>query len=207
MTISECKINELLDQVERGSRSAVQQLVSTHRARLRKMVVARMDVRLQSRLDPSDVVQDVLTEASHRLPKFSRDRVLPFYPWLHQIARDRLIELHHQHVTAQKRSINRETVHAVLLGDESITSIINRLPAANASPSDMAARKEMTNTIRTLLGELDEATREVLLMRYVEQMKIREIAAALNLTESAIKSRHVRGLRKLAAAMECEGLD
>ena len=203
--MSEDQIDKLLDRVASGSQSAVRQLVTCHRVQLHKMVAARIDVRLRSRLDPSDVVQDVLTEASYRLPDYSRERKLPFYPWLHQMARDRIIELHHQHVNVQKRSITREAAHAPLLGDESITSILNKLPAANQTPSDVAARKEMTDSVRMRLAELDESTREVLLMRYVEQMKIRDIAAALDLTESAIKSRHVRGLRKLAAALEREG--
>jgi hypothetical protein len=33
---------------------------------------------------------------------------MPFYPWLRQLAWQRLVDLHRQHVLARKRSIARE---------------------------------------------------------------------------------------------------
>ena len=58
------------------------------------MVACRFDRRLAARVDPSDVVQVVLTEANQKLDLYIRDRPLPFYPWLRQLAWEHLALLH-----------------------------------------------------------------------------------------------------------------
>ena len=74
--------DQLLERSAAGDSGARDQLLGRHRDRLRRMVDARLDRRLAARLDPSDVVQDVLLEAAHRLPDYLKDRPMPFYPWL-----------------------------------------------------------------------------------------------------------------------------
>jgi DNA-directed RNA polymerase specialized sigma24 family protein len=61
-------------------------------------------------VDPSDVVQDALANAASRLDDYLRDRPLPFYPWLRQLAWDQLVRLHHRHVAAGRRSLRRARV-------------------------------------------------------------------------------------------------
>jgi DNA-directed RNA polymerase specialized sigma24 family protein len=53
------------------------------------MVGVRLDRRLLARLDPSDVVQEVLLETHEKLDDYLRDPP-PFYPWLRRIAWQRL---------------------------------------------------------------------------------------------------------------------
>ena len=204
MTSNTSEIDHLLERVREGSSSAARSLVDAHRGRLRKMVAVRMDRRLQSRVDPSDVVQDVLFEATRRLPRYLESGKLPFYPWLRQMAWDRLVALHNTHVRVQKRSVNRE--RAFELNDDSVdvfTSVArSRLP----SPSEEAIQEELRQRVRHALDALEDVDREVLLMHYVEQMTLREIAATLELSESATKSRHIRALDKLARQMGSEEL-
>jgi len=57
-----------------------------HRKRLRRMVAVRLESRLATLVDPSDVVQEALADASRKLDAFLRDRPLPFYPWLRRLA-------------------------------------------------------------------------------------------------------------------------
>ena len=54
----ESQIDALLSDAARGDASAVHSLLEQHRDRLRRMVAVRLDRRLASRLDPSDVVQE-----------------------------------------------------------------------------------------------------------------------------------------------------
>src|SRR5437763_122071 len=99
---------ELLDRSARGDPSAPGQLLERHRGRLRRMVAVRLDRRLAARADPSDVVQEALAEAARRLPEYLSGRPLPFYPWLRQLAWDRLRELGRHHRRAGRRSVERE---------------------------------------------------------------------------------------------------
>src|SRR5262245_24069354 len=98
----------LLARATAGDPEAAQQLLARHRGRLGRMVAVRLDCRLAARVDPSDVVQEALMDAARKLPDYLRRRPLPFYPWLREIAWERLIKLHQQHLTAGKRSVLRE---------------------------------------------------------------------------------------------------
>src|SRR5450755_3859141 len=94
----------LLDRAASGDGTARQQLFDRHRRHLRRMVSLRLDRRLASRVDPSDVVQEALADAAKKFAAYLRDRPLPFYPWLRRLAWERLVKLHAQH-TAGKRNV------------------------------------------------------------------------------------------------------
>src|SRR5260370_6936753 len=87
----------LLDQARRGDAAAVEQLLARHREPVRRMINLRLDPAIAARLDASDVVQDVLVEASRRLNYYLPDPVLPFPLWLRHIARDHIIDAHPRH--------------------------------------------------------------------------------------------------------------
>src|SRR5262249_3349708 len=125
---------ELLRAAEDGDGSAGQQLLARHRNRLRQMVAIYLDRRLAARVDPSDVVQDVLAAAAGGLTGYPRERPLPFYPWLRQFARQRLMQLHRYHICAQRRSVNREVSWDLVLPDRSADELADRLMASRTSP-------------------------------------------------------------------------
>ena len=70
------------------------------------MIALRLDPALTARLDASDVVQEVLVEASKRLDDYLCVILLFFHLWLRQIAKDHMIDAHRKHRKAQRaRSI------------------------------------------------------------------------------------------------------
>lgn len=187
----------LLDQAGHGDADARQRLLARHRERLRKMIQVRLDRRLLARLDPSDVIQEVLLGADQKLDHYLRDRPLPFYPWLRQLAWDRLIELQQTHLRAQKRSVLREARPLGGLPDESMVELVQRLMTSGTSPSGKLLRKELCRRVQEALTQLKDQDREVLVLRYLEQLSLSEIAAVLGSTEGAIKLRHLRALERL----------
>src|SRR6516162_6371449 len=143
--------DELLHGVVGGDRAARQQLLARHRGRLRKMVAYNLDRRLAARVDPSDVVQDALLEADRELAEYLKHQKVPFYPWLRQLAWDRLIELHRRHLHAQRRSVKREEPLAPPLSDQSALQLADRVLARQSSPSDRAIHSELRARVRTAL--------------------------------------------------------
>src|SRR5262245_14953654 len=94
---------ELLNLVAAGDDSAAGRLLERHRDALRRAIHLRLDPALAKRLDASDVVQDVLFEASRRLPDYLKSPSIPFHHWLRQIARDRIVDAHRRHRVAERR--------------------------------------------------------------------------------------------------------
>src|SRR5262249_29478403 len=119
------------------------------------------------------------------------------YPWLRQIAWERLAKLHERHLHAQKRAASREALWDGSLPDESGVALADRLLASGSSPSKQVLRLEMQGRVQEALARLTEPEREVLVMRYLEQLSIFEIAAVLGISESGVKSRHLRALQKM----------
>jgi RNA polymerase sigma-70 factor (ECF subfamily) len=187
----------LLRQAAQGDEAARDRLLERFRPRLRRLIALRLDRRLAARLDPSDVVQETLAEAAEKLAGYLRERPLPFYPWLRGLALDRLVELYRWHVRSRKRSVRREERALPPLPDDSALELVQRLVNRGSAPSDRLRRSEAKALVRAALDKLPERDRELLVLRHLEQLSIREIAAVLGISEGAVKTRHVRALEHL----------
>lgn len=199
---SSLQINELLRLVGQGDRQARDELLQRHRKSLARMIAAHLDPRVAPRIDDSDILQDALIRADQRLDQYVLDRPIPFYPWLRQIVREQIIEVHRKHLHAQRRSVYREQPNQLQPTDDSISAFVTAFPADDSTPSVRASRAETRNMVRSALSRLSESDRQVLTMRYVEQMKIAELAELLEITEAAAKSRVRRALEKLDREIE-----
>ena len=195
---------ELLDRAGTGDRTARQQLLARHRGRLRQMVALRIDRRMAARIDPSDVVQEALADAAQSLSEYLENRPLPFYPWLRQFAWERLLQLHRFHFQAQRRSVNREQLRIFDLAGDSEAVLAERLVNSGSSPSGRLLRAELRERVQAALESLEPRDREVLVLRYLEQLTSKEIAAVLGISEAAVKTRHRRALERLRARLDIE---
>src|SRR5262245_10049046 len=134
---------ELLERARGGDAPSRAELLARHRERRRKMIAVRMDRRLLPRLDPSHVVPDVLVAAHDQLDAYLQTQPLPFYPWLRQLAEDRLSTLFRRHVRAQKRSVSREECRVFALPDESLLELAGRLVVSGSTPSQRLQNEEL----------------------------------------------------------------
>jgi RNA polymerase sigma-70 factor (ECF subfamily) len=204
VTTANPDIDDLIEQASEGDDRARRQLLARHRRRLRRMVACHLDRRVAARVDPSDIVQEALAEAARRLDDYLRERPLPFYPWLRRLAWERLVKAHRAHLARAKRSVRREEPGVLGLPDESVAELAQRLASSASSPSRHALRVERQGRVRAALALLSEADREVLVLRYLEQLPLREVAAVLGVGESAVKMRHLRALERLRALLAAE---
>jgi RNA polymerase sigma-70 factor (ECF subfamily) len=197
MTTASPDTEELLRRADRGDAEACDELLRRHRDRLRKMIAWRLDRRLAPRVDPSDVVQEVLLEASRKMDRYLRERPLPFFPWLRSLAGEHLATLHRRHVRARKRSILREEPGLLDLPDESAAELAARLATSSTSPTQRALQHELRERIRQALARLSERDREVLVLRNLEQLSVADTAEVLGISAGAVKVRHLRALERL----------
>lgn len=194
----------LVEQAASGVVGARDQLLARHRERLRKMVAVRIDPRLAQRVDPSDVVQETLVEADKRLDAFFVEKPIAFYPWLRGLAWQKLIDVHRRHIQAQRRSVEREQPWELAMSDASAMLLADRLQSPTSSPSRNLLQEEIQQRVKQLLAEMSTSDREIIVMRHLEGMSVKEIAAVLGMPEGTIKSRHFRALQSLKNALSKE---
>ena len=188
---------ELLQNARQGESSAVNELMERHRNAVRQMIQMRLDRAVAARVDASDVVQDVLLEASQRLNDFIESGSMPFHLWLRQLAKDRLIDMHRRHRGAQRRSVDREQRVAAGSSERSSLNLDGVLADGQLTPAAASIRREIEQRFLTALQELGDDDRDIILMRHQEHLTNSEVAEALGLSQPAAGMRYLRALRKL----------
>lgn len=182
------------------------EVLAEHRGRLRTMVELRMSRLIRGRLDPSDVVQEAMLDASRRLPEYLQTAEVPFYVWLRSLTKQRLAEAHRRHLGTGLRDAARE-VSIDCQGKTAVTSatLAARLIGRFTSPSEAAFRAEQRIVLQQVLDDLSEIDREILVLRHFEEMSNSEAAAALGLQPTAANNRYLRALGRLRTALAISG--
>ena len=151
-------------QAQQGDHEAFQSLVNQYDRRLLYYVM-RFTNRQEQALD---VLQEVWVTIFRRLRKLRSPAA--FRVWLYQIAHDKV-------VSRIRQSVREEAIHERLL-DERVTN------ADDADPiSDNAER------VHRALGKLSAEHREVLVLRFLEDLSLEEIAQLLRCSLGTVKSR------------------
>ena len=193
-------VESLLSRARGGDRSAVGRLLERYRPRLRQMVAVHMDPCLAARVDASDVVQEALVVAAQRFPEYLREPPLPFYAWLRQIAWDRVLDAYRRHVRAGNRTVQRE--EKLGIPDTSALELADRFAADSTSILKRLLRKELLARIQAALAGLNAHDREILILRYLEQLSTAETAAVLQISETAAKQRLLRAVQRLRQLLD-----
>lgn len=192
----------LLDRARAGDRQAVESLLGGHRPYLQRFVALRLDVKLRSRVDASDVVQEAQIEALRRLDDYLEQPALPFRLWLRQIAYDRLLMLRRHHVEAARRTVERDRP----LPDSSALLLADQRRAAGPSPSQVSTQREFVQRVRQAVSQLPQGDREVLILRKLEGLSNRETAQVLRTDPATASRRFGRALLRLRDILLASGL-
>jgi RNA polymerase sigma-70 factor (ECF subfamily) len=115
---------------------------------------------------------------------------------LRRLCWERLVQLHRRHLQAGRRSVAREQ-QGLPLPDGSALQLAECLAAGGSSPSARLRQDELRDRLYTALARLGERDREVLVLRYLEELSTAELAAVLGLTEAGVKTRQLRALQRL----------
>ncbi len=193
---------QLLAAARGGDEDARNQLFERHREALRRMIGLRMDRLLQRRLDASDIVQDVLIEANRRLADYLETSGMPFQLWLRYLARDRLIDAHRRHHAARRNVERDQPLEQAARDDRSAFDLAALVRDRDLTPAAAATHHELEMRFQAAIETLDDADREVVLMRHFEQLSNRDVAQALDISESAAGMRYLRAMRRLRAMLQ-----
>ena len=140
-------------------------------------VYAYVSRRVGTREEAEDVTADVFHHALEHLKSFEW-RGAPFAAWLIRIAAHRMID--------RWRSMSRETPD----------------PVTDDPPDFQLEEIEQRAALFQLVKRLPEDQRRVVVLRFVEEKSIREIAQELGRSEGAVKQLQFRALEKLRASVE-----
>jgi RNA polymerase sigma-70 factor, ECF subfamily len=192
------ELPELLARAAARDETAVTQLFSLYRKRLKQMIRLRLNRRLQGRVDDSDILQDAYLEAAQRLPDYLATQPLPFFLWLRHITGEKLIDVHRRHLGAKLRDAAQEvSLYRGPMPAASSAALAARLLGRLTSPSQAAIKAESRLRVQEVLNRMDPIDREILALRHFEQLTNAEVAATLEVNQSTCSSRYLRALKRL----------
>jgi RNA polymerase sigma-70 factor (ECF subfamily) len=200
--------DELLRLAAAGDGESWQSLVGRSRDRLRRVVAFRLDPRMRGRVDPSDVLQDAYLAAWRDLRSYLDRPEIPFFLWLRGIAGNKLLELHRHHLGTQMRDPRREvSIHGGATSETTTTALAAQLIVDLTHASEEVARRELKLRLHEAIEAMDPLDREVLALRYFEQLSPAETARVLGIKEKAAGVRYLRAVRRLKEILHSLGGD
>jgi len=165
---------ELLNLLERGDDSAIEELLRRYQSRIYQFGMKMCG----EPEDAKDVLQDTLLTMARSLRSFRRDSSLS--TWLYTIARSFCIKKRRKSKFAPAREMSLNAV-----GSEYFE------PAGDPSqqPDQVVSAKELQEHLSQAIQSLEPAHREVLVLRDVEELTASETARVLGISVEAVKSR------------------
>ncbi len=143
-------------------------------------VYAYITRRVQDRSEAEDLTAEVFHHALANLKRFEW-RGIPFSAWLYRIAANLISDRWHR----SGREVSDET----------------QIELAQASPKEIE-EVERRATIFRLVDDLPPDQKQVLVLRFVEEKSIKEVARKIGKTEGAVKQLQFRAVSNLRARME-----
>jgi RNA polymerase sigma-70 factor (ECF subfamily) len=139
--------------------------------------------RIASRADVEDLVSRTFARMVEHLHRFDPERG-SVRAWSIGIARNAVIDHLRTHPRTQ-------------LGPGVDPEAVERLPDAALDPAGVLEADERDAELRALVSEYPPVVREMFSLRFGEGLRVREIAALMDMSEAAVKQRFARTLREL----------
>ena len=176
---------ELIEKIRAGDGEAYFELVSEYRLRLYRKACSL----LSNPEDAEDVLQEALVTAYKAIGKFRGES--GFYTWIYRIVINKCRDFQRSKRTKREEDIEP---YQPVLSDERIS---------------LEKNLELSDDAEYLIGKINglgKKYREILLMRYYDDLSYQEIADALDLNVGTVKSRLFKARELLKRAILGNGL-
>jgi RNA polymerase sigma-70 factor (ECF subfamily) len=168
-----------------GDRFAFSRLADRYHERIYKMIFYRT----RSDMEAEDIAQEVFLQAFRSIGRLKdTDR---FEAWLYRIAMNRVTDYHRK---KKFRSLFSP------LTDWDREDAGNPTTAPDQAPVERLVRAEFWAQVRELLDRLSRMEREVFLLRFFDELGIKDISQVLQKSESTVKTHLYRAIAKFQSA-------
>ena len=147
--------------------------------------------------DAQDLTQEVFIKMYRMMSSYDVGRGA-FMTWVTTITRNLLVD--HFRKTKQERMT--ESLDVSSSEHEDAMPLSERIPDKAAPPDARVQSRETGETVHHALQKLSPELREAVILRDLQDMDYREIAAVLRVPEGTVKSRINRGRAELARVLQ-----
>lgn len=132
-----------------------------------------------------DLTGEVFTRMVAHLPAY-RTTAAPFLAWLYRMSRNLVIDHHRKAATHSQLPIEQVEI----------------LPSSEPGPAQTVENQMFIEQVQAALYQLKPFKREIIILRFIVGLPIKEVAAILGKTTGSIKINQHRALRELRKILE-----
>ncbi|HXW17833.1 MAG TPA: sigma-70 family RNA polymerase sigma factor [Candidatus Acidoferrales bacterium] len=177
-----------VNQLRRGDLDALSVLVARYQNRLYRYLLRLV----RNSADADDLFQQTWVRVAEQIRRYDPSR--NFDAWLFTLARHLAID--------HLRRRRPESLDEPPPNDPHGATMAAKLPSKDAPPLDGILERERGSRLAECVASLPVYYREVLSLRFEEEMKLEDIAVVLDAPLSTVKTRLRRGLDSLRASLE-----
>ncbi|KWW13054.1 RNA polymerase subunit sigma [Peribacillus simplex] len=176
-------IKERINQVVKGDHNAFGEIVELYKDKVFQ-ICFRM---LGNRQEAEDLAQEAFVRAFVNIRSFNID--MKFSTWLYRIATNLCID-------RLRKKKPDYYLDAEVAGTEGL-NMYSQLASNMAKPEEEAESLELQETIQEEIMKLPEKYRSVIVLKYIEELSLKEISEILDLPVGTVKTRIHRGREAL----------
>ncbi|HLF90970.1 MAG TPA: sigma-70 family RNA polymerase sigma factor [Anaerolineales bacterium] len=185
MTISD---TELIQRAQKGDSKAIGDLYLAHHEQTYRYICAKV-------FDPAlaeDLTGEVFVRMVTRLSTY-RDTGAPFQVWLYRIARNLVVD----HFRKTKRAFSVPLEHE---GVQEATALVRSQMEEN--PASLVESQFTLEHLQQALAEMNTEQAEVIRLRFMVGLPIKDVAERLQKTVAAVKALQHRGVLALRVILQ-----
>ena len=175
----------LIEQVLKGDQNAFQSLIEPYAPRLFPVLLRMMTLRQTA----EDLLQETFVHTYTNLSRFRGE--CSFYTWIYRIA----VNLALKALRKPKSAIRWESLDNT--GDDPEESRPRQIPDWTSNPEICSQQTETTKMIEEAIASLVDASRIVFTLREIDGLEYDEIAAVLECSQEAVRTRLCRAKKEL----------
>jgi RNA polymerase sigma-70 factor (ECF subfamily) len=176
---------ELIEQCLVGNLDAYRRLIEPYQAFVLRVSLSV----LGNREEAEEAAQDAFVRAYNGLAKYKSDG--PFQAWLYRIAMRTSLNAH--------RSRKRRRIFERLVDPTGFDQVAS---SGAENPETQSIHRETREKVRRMIDSLPRKLHEVVVLSYLEEFSVREIAQMLDIPQGTVKSRLHLARKRLAAIAE-----
>jgi RNA polymerase sigma-70 factor (ECF subfamily) len=184
----------LLRSAKDGSDEALNSLFERCAGKLLALIRLRLDPALRGRLESRDILNASLLKAFRHIDSFERSDTASLMGWLARIAENEIRDQRDYH-RRQRRDADREV---------RIEQGLDALERRVRSQTSRLVLREGLERLERELESLEEAHREVILLRKLEELSFAEIGERMGRTPDACRMLLARAMTALTLRMRDE---
>ncbi|MCE5229834.1 sigma-70 family RNA polymerase sigma factor [bacterium] len=191
--VTDDQVINWIEAAQRGDRDSMERLI----AHFQDRVWRRILYRIGDADEAWDVAQEVFVLCFRKIGQYRGEA--KFWTWLARIADNQTLN-RMDYLRRRGRSITFSL--SELAKDEDQNDREWEPPDSGPSPRQQAAASQTMEALNKALNQVGEDHRQILLMRFADQLSYEEIAEALDISMGTVKSRINRARTELRKLME-----